>query len=157
VRLTDATRTRLRVTTIGAIDCNKAARVKRRKERDAAAHRARWKIAARPPSAASSKPWKIEGISRATWYRRQHETVRQIPSAADRSAYSAADAKGLRPDDDPAKAAPAVAAAPRAHAFVIYAEGDEPWYAQPRARSAADAARRFYRGHHEPGRCDRVP
>lgn len=63
IGLTDADRTRLKITTIGATDCNKAARARRRKEQDAARHsRARRTIAARPTSAARTKPWEAAGM-----------------------------------------------------------------------------------------------
>lgn len=77
-RVTKEERTMLGLTTIGAIDHGKAARTKRRKERDrqrkAAARRA---AGAKPRSeyeAATierAKPWEAEGISRRTWYRRR--------------------------------------------------------------------------------------
>jgi hypothetical protein len=66
----------LGVTTIGAVDENKAARTKRRKrldrERKANARRAK---GAKPRNDAQSisqaMPWLEEGISRRTWYRRR--------------------------------------------------------------------------------------
>lgn len=66
IRLTDETRTRLKIKTIGAIDCSKAERAAkakaRRKERDAAR---------RPPKQPPrGKPWIALGISRRTWYRK---------------------------------------------------------------------------------------
>lgn len=70
LRLTDADRTALAITTIGAIDCSKAQRTKRRK----AKHKARM-AGHRNPRPASSierdKPWKAVGMSRATWYRKR--------------------------------------------------------------------------------------
>jgi hypothetical protein len=78
LRLTAEERRMLGVTTIGAIDENKAARTKRRKrldrERKAKARRAK---GAKPRkdyeahSIAQAMPWIDEGISRATWYRRK--------------------------------------------------------------------------------------
>ena len=71
--LTDATRERLGITTIGAIDCTKAERETRRKEEDAARHRElREKAGAKPQtsSAARNKPWEPLGISKATYYRK---------------------------------------------------------------------------------------
>jgi hypothetical protein len=82
LRLTDAERTRLGITTIGAIDMNHAKRRQRRAKRQQT-----WKKKARMSnpsyrsreeylanSLSRTKPWKAEGISRATWYRRQRET-----------------------------------------------------------------------------------
>lgn len=65
IRLTDATRTQLKIKTIGAIDCTREQRQARskamRKARDAAR---------RPRKPKSAKPWLEQGISRAAWYRR---------------------------------------------------------------------------------------
>lgn len=77
-RVTKEERTMLGLTTIGAIDHGKAARTKRRRDRDkarkAAARRAAG-IKPRPEYEAASiersKPWEAEGISRRTWYRRR--------------------------------------------------------------------------------------
>ena len=90
IGLTDATRTLLKITTIGGIGCSKVQRAERREVRDAVAHRERRKLKAsgrnRPPPLSAAKPWEAEGISRATWYRRRaRETVRQNPSAAERA------------------------------------------------------------------------
>jgi hypothetical protein len=76
LRLTAKERRMLGVTTIGAVDENKAARTKRRKrldrERKANARRAK---GAKPRNDAQSisqaMPWLEEGISRRTWYRRR--------------------------------------------------------------------------------------
>lgn len=78
LRLTKEERRMLGVTTIGAIDENRAARIKRRRqverERKARLRRAK---GAKPratyeaQSTASAMPWVTEGISRATWYRRR--------------------------------------------------------------------------------------
>ncbi|WP_316176247.1 hypothetical protein [Bradyrhizobium sp. SZCCHNRI1073] len=81
LRLTFEDRTMLGITTIGAIDMNKAARTKRRKaaDRERKARERRTK-GAKPRKAyleqslARAKPWQAEGISRATWYRRRRET-----------------------------------------------------------------------------------
>jgi len=77
LRLTREQRTMLGITTIGAIDEGKAARNKRRRAvdrlRKANARRAN---GAKPrklyeeQSISNSMPWIAEGISRATWYRR---------------------------------------------------------------------------------------
>ena len=72
--LDDATRTRLKIKTIGAVDCGKSKRMNRRRRKRIAADRARRaKAGARPhaQSAAATQPWLDEGISRRTWYRRR--------------------------------------------------------------------------------------
>ena len=72
--LDDATRDRLRIRTIGAIDCGKAKRMTRRRRKRIAADRARRvRAGARPhaQSASATQPWLNEGISRRTWYRRR--------------------------------------------------------------------------------------
>jgi hypothetical protein len=71
-----ATRTRLKITTIGAIDCGKAKRAALRRKRAAArerARRAKSGAVAHASSAARAKPWKALGISRRTYFRRQRE------------------------------------------------------------------------------------
>lgn len=77
-RVTKEERTMLGLTTIGAIDHGKAARTKRRKDRDRQRKaQARRAAGAKPradylaASKASAKPWEDEGISRASWYRRK--------------------------------------------------------------------------------------
>lgn len=77
IGLTDAVRTLLRITTIGAIDCNKDQRQQRRQQKKNAGKIARRREAgaiSRPEyeaaSAAQNEPWKALGMSRATWYRR---------------------------------------------------------------------------------------
>ena len=88
MRLTKEDRRMLGVTTIGAIDENKAARTKRRRaldrQRKENARRAKGikpREAYEAQSVSAAKPWVAEGISRASWYRRkarettpQHET-----------------------------------------------------------------------------------
>lgn len=76
--LTMEERMTLGITTIGAIDCNRTGRKKRRKQQDAKRKaNERRKKGAKPralyeaESANRTKPWKAEGISRATWYRRK--------------------------------------------------------------------------------------
>jgi hypothetical protein len=72
--LDDAIRTRLKIKTIGAIDCGKAMRKSRRRRKRIAADRARRaKAGARPhaQSAENLMPWIEAGISRATYYRRR--------------------------------------------------------------------------------------
>jgi hypothetical protein len=74
--LDDETRTRLKIRTIGAVDCTKEQRVQRRKDKDAAAARARRVKAGAVPrviSEARTKLWLDEGISRRTWYRREKQ------------------------------------------------------------------------------------
>jgi hypothetical protein len=67
-----ATRTRLNIRTIGAVDRTKAQRARRGKKRKAAAEAARRAKAGAAPHAASAartKPWEALGISRRTYYR----------------------------------------------------------------------------------------
>jgi hypothetical protein len=71
-----ATRQRLGITTIGATDFPKAKRTRRRRNRKNEARRAsRVKAGATPHavSLAQTEPWIDEGISRATYFRRQRE------------------------------------------------------------------------------------
>jgi hypothetical protein len=71
-----ATRTRLAITTIGAIDCGKAKRAKLRAKRNNEAKRAcRAEAGASPHSASAeqTKPWIGLGISRPTYFRRLRE------------------------------------------------------------------------------------
>lgn len=73
LRLTERDRAALRITTIGAIDCGKAARTKRRRQADIDRKRQQRQAAGAKPQAASNariQPWKQLGISRATWYRK---------------------------------------------------------------------------------------
>lgn len=72
IRLTDATRTRLKIRTIGAIDCNREQRKARAK-----AQRAERDAIRRPRKRQPiGKPWEAQGISRRTWYRRQMAQTR---------------------------------------------------------------------------------
>lgn len=66
ISLKDELRTKLKIKTIGAIDCSKAQRLARRKLKQAEYDRRR-RPRKRPPV---GKPWIAAGISRATWYRR---------------------------------------------------------------------------------------
>lgn len=66
LRITEGTRARLNLTTIGAIDCTKEQREARR--RHAKADRERRRRDAKPPI---GKPWIAANVSRATWYRRR--------------------------------------------------------------------------------------
>lgn len=85
MRLTKEDRRMLGVTTIGAIDENKAARTKRRRALDRQRkENARRADGVKPrnvyegQSISKAQPWKAEGISRAQWYRRRaRETAHQ--------------------------------------------------------------------------------
>lgn len=84
--VTLAERERLRLNTIGACDLPRAQRLqeaaarKRNADRERQAEKRR-KAGARPRadeiavSISATRPWEAEGISRATWYRRQRETT----------------------------------------------------------------------------------
>ncbi|WP_157223349.1 hypothetical protein [Rhodovulum sp. PH10] len=78
LHLTAAERKQLAITTIGAVDMNKAQRTEARKERRRETDRARRRASGarsraeyEAPSAEAWRPWEAEGISRATWYRRR--------------------------------------------------------------------------------------
>jgi sRNA-binding protein len=84
--LTEAERSSLRITTIGAIDVTKAERLAKRKERAKA--RAKELRAERSQRSrkeyldtaiSRTKPWEAKGISRRTWYRRRK--LAQVPCA----------------------------------------------------------------------------
>jgi hypothetical protein len=77
LRLTAADRKALRITTISAIDANRAQRIARRRERDRKRKAARRAAAGAIPreqyeaqSIERAQPWTMLGMSRATWYRR---------------------------------------------------------------------------------------
>lgn len=81
MRLTMEQRTMLGITTIGAIDMNKGARTKRRKQRDRERKTNSRRAKGIKPrkvyegqSVSRQKPWEAEGISRRTWYRRRDGT-----------------------------------------------------------------------------------
>ncbi len=77
LHLTDAERTALKITTIGAVDVTKAERLARRKQRKAARKAARRREAGAKPQASSlsrTKPWQAAGMSRATWYRQRRKS-----------------------------------------------------------------------------------
>jgi hypothetical protein len=81
-RVTNQERTLIGLTTIGAIDHGKAARTKRRRQRERERRQCDRRKAGSLPRAeylaasiSRSKPWEAQGISRATWYRRQRETT----------------------------------------------------------------------------------
>ncbi len=67
LRLDDATRTRLKIKTIGAFDLTKPQRLARRKAKRAHRDSLRRPRKRQPVG----KPWIAAGISKATWYRRQ--------------------------------------------------------------------------------------
>jgi hypothetical protein len=81
INLTAANRERLKITTIGATDLPRDARLAARKERSRIAKETRRRACGakqRPEYEANSanrnKPWIAAGISRRTWYRRQRGT-----------------------------------------------------------------------------------
>jgi hypothetical protein len=89
LNLTEAQRSRLKITTIGAVDCSKEERAARRKEKDrrrkqqrrrAAGARSRAEYEAQ--SASRSKPWEKLGMSRRSWYRAGKPSGGTSPSAA---------------------------------------------------------------------------
>lgn len=85
LRLTAADRHALGITTIGAIDENKAARSKRRKaqaRKRMQAYRkakgARSRATYEGQSREQAAPWLDEGISRAQWYRRRKQAAMRL-------------------------------------------------------------------------------
>jgi hypothetical protein len=84
LHLTDENRTALQIRTIGSIDVSKQRRVRLRKERARARRRAKRRISGAKSRAeylaANSlsriRPWKTEGVSRRTWYRRRNAAAR---------------------------------------------------------------------------------
>jgi hypothetical protein len=86
-----AMRTRLRLTTIGSIDCGKAKRAKLRAKRNNEAKRARRAEAGAVPHSASAeqtKPWLALGISRATYFRRQKAARNETRETDSATAYA---------------------------------------------------------------------
>lgn len=84
LRLTDAERSSLRITTIAPVDATKAERMQQRKDKArqrAATARIEKRTKTRAEYLASaltaSKPWEAEGISRRTWERRR-KSVSQV-------------------------------------------------------------------------------
>jgi hypothetical protein len=76
LRLTDAERTELKITTIGSVDVPRAERMKRRRERARQRKAAKRRAAGAVPRAeylarcrAKPKPWVILGVSRSGYYR----------------------------------------------------------------------------------------
>jgi hypothetical protein len=104
LNLTEAERRRLRITTVGAVDCDReqraAARLARKRERDrkrAADRRAAARLLAvgRKTRAdyiatalSTTKPWKAAGISRRTWERRRRRARVATPSPSIDSQYA---------------------------------------------------------------------
>lgn len=93
--VTEAERTALKLTTIGACDVSKAERLRRRKQRHRAAQQARRRKRGVIPrdqylaeSFSRTKPWEALGISRRTWERRGKPPVTQV--RAQPSSYSCA-------------------------------------------------------------------
>ena len=89
LRLTREDRMTLGITTIGAVDHAKAARTKRRKERDRQRKRQARQAAGAIPRAeyrasslSAAKPWLLEGVSRAQWYRRRKRDNETGPATA---------------------------------------------------------------------------
>jgi hypothetical protein len=89
LNLTEAERQRLRITTIGAVDVDKAERQTRRKERKRLREQARRRAAGaksraeyETQSISKAKPWETIGMSRASWYRRQRQTRETSPCPA---------------------------------------------------------------------------
>ena len=95
LRVTDAERTALKLTTIGACDVSKAERLRRRRERHRAAQQATRRARGVVPrdqyladSFSRTKPWEALGISRRTWERRGRPAVTQV--RVQQSSYSCA-------------------------------------------------------------------
>jgi hypothetical protein len=89
LRLTAADRSALRITTIGAIDANRAQRLARRRERDRKRKMLNRRASGAQPrteyeraSVERLQPWTMLGISRRTWYRRQRGTDGTGPATA---------------------------------------------------------------------------
>lgn len=80
----DATRTRLQLRTIGALDVTASERLARRKEQDRLAKARQRRDKGLPTRAerAARSPWYVVGISRSTWYRIQARERATLASAA---------------------------------------------------------------------------
>jgi hypothetical protein len=85
LNLHNAERERLRLWTIRPADMSKVQMVEHRKAKQRARMQRRRRAAGKQTRAAyiasslaKKKQWETEGISRATWYRRQRKTVRQV-------------------------------------------------------------------------------
>ncbi len=79
LKLTEADRATLRITTIGSVDLSTPARIKARAQRNrlakmdarlSAGHKTRAEYIAQ---VSLGEPWKAEGISRRTWFRRRNK------------------------------------------------------------------------------------
>jgi hypothetical protein len=85
LRLTEADRRALGITTIGAIDMGKRERMARRRQRARARRMAKHRANGVRPraeylaSVAKPKPWIVAGISRATWFRRKRSETPRAP------------------------------------------------------------------------------
>jgi hypothetical protein len=95
LKVFDAERTALGLTSIGACDVSKAERLRRRKKRHRAAQQARRRARGVMPrdqylaqSLSRTRPWEALGISRRTWERRGRPTLTQV--RAQHSSYSCA-------------------------------------------------------------------
>lgn len=76
--VTYAVRQKLRIWTIGCKDVDKAGREKLRKEHNREAHERARRMAGIPSRSASlsrTQPWKAEGMSRRTWYRKNKSRI----------------------------------------------------------------------------------
>jgi hypothetical protein len=89
LNLTDADRSRLKITTIGAVDADKAERkarrelrARRRKEECRLSKGAKPRTEYEAQSLTRTKPWEALGISRATWYRLGKPTAETSPATA---------------------------------------------------------------------------
>jgi hypothetical protein len=92
-----AERMAARITTIGAIDCDKAAREARRRENSRLRSEKRRRDMGIPPrnpaaSLSRTKPWEQLGMSEATWYRKGKPSGEKTANAAIRNSSIAADA-----------------------------------------------------------------
>jgi hypothetical protein len=89
LRLTMEQRTMLGITTIGAIDLARAARLKRRNKLERERRTRNRRVQGAKPrrqyeqeSISRTKPWEAEGISRAQWYRNRKRENETSPPAA---------------------------------------------------------------------------
>lgn len=87
IGLTQEVRTLLHITTIGAIDMPLEKRIEARKAKHQKADEERRRRAGKKPrreylltSKSRAKPWRSEGISRRTWYRRQQRGTGKRPA-----------------------------------------------------------------------------
>lgn len=89
LRLLERDRRALAITTIGAVDMDRAARAKRRRERARQrklrlrrAHGSRPRAEYLAASASRARPWQIAGMSRAAWYRAGKPMPETSPATA---------------------------------------------------------------------------